>query len=76
MSELSKDQLIVCLFNNVIYLSILDLLQNKQVWKQVFLLDLAELADQGGAGSLGRLGAPDFFPNTNSGKIYKGNIQK
>ena len=32
------------------------MLQNKQVWKQVFLLDLAELADQGGLGLWGDWG--------------------
>ena len=43
-----------CLFVYQLHLlSILDLLRNTQVWKQVFFLDLAELADQGGAGISG-----------------------
>ena len=41
----------------------LDLLINTQVWKQVCLLDLAQLADQGGLGCYGAIGGPDFFPN-------------
>ena len=33
------------------------------MWKQVHLLDLAQLAVQGGLGHYGAIGGPDFFPN-------------
>ena len=40
------------------------MLSNTQVWKQVHLLDLAQLAVQGGLGHYGAIGGPDFFPNS------------
>ena len=43
----------------------LDLLLNTQVWKQVCLLDLAQLAVQGGLGRYGAIGGPEFAPQQN-----------
>ena len=63
MSGKFKDQLIVCLLSISSICLFLDLLRNTQVWKQVCLLDLAQLAVQGGLGHYGAIGGPDFFPN-------------
>ena len=53
--------LFICLSDPSICLC-LDLLINTQVWKQICLLDLAQLADQGGLGGYGAIGGPQFAP--------------
>ena len=70
----STSLLFICLSDPSICLC-LDLLINTQVWKQVCLLDLAQLADQGGLGCYGAIGGPDF-PPTYSSSVVENKMMK